>query len=329
MSTIDHQALEWVARRSGRDTDDAARAEFDVWLAADIRHQGAYARAQAIDYALDTAKVQETLRPKRERLEVEWAGLSRRHGPSRRAFLALVGAAAGIAALAVTLGLPGKEVLTTAKGEFRKVPLADKSIASINSASQVEVKLTGKAREITLNQGEAWFEVARDKSRPFTVAAGQVQVRAVGTAFGVRRFLNGAEVLVTEGVVEVWSKSGSAAKRQLRAGESAFVSSQAAEILVAHQPREIARRLAWREGKLVFHNQTLGEAVADFNRYSRRKMIIVDPQLSDRTLVGQYQIDEPEAFARDVGTFLDAPIAIAADRIMIGKRRGIGAVANE
>jgi transmembrane sensor len=144
----------------------------------------------------------------------------------------------------------------------------------------------------------------------------------------VRRFQNGAEVLVTEGVVEVWSRSGSAGKRLLRAGESAFVSNQAADILVARQPNEIARRLAWREGKLVFHNQTLGEAVADFNRYSLRKIVIVDPQLNDKTLVGQYQIDEPEAFARDVGTFLDAPIVITPDRITIGKHRHIKALAD-
>lgn len=321
MSTIDKEALKWVMLQSERELHDTERQAFDAWFAADIRHQGAYLRATAINRALDQAMVQKTLRPQLDRLEVEWAGASWNRMNSRREFLIYGGAAAGIAAIAVTRvfhALSDNAILTTAKGEFRKVPLADKSVADINSGSQVEVRLTQKKRQVTLKRGEVWFEVAKDKSKPFIVEAGEVQVRAVGTAFGVRRYSNGAEVLVTEGTVEVWSKDGTAQKRLLTAGERAFVSDRATEISVARQPGEVERKLAWREGKLVFNNQTLSEAVADFNRYSLRKIIIVDPHLRSKKLVGQYQIDAPELFAKDVSTFLDVPIAITAEKIMIG-----------
>lgn len=323
MSTIDNEALHWVIRQTGGALDDAERAAFDAWYAADIRHQGAYLRAMAINRALDQALVQKTLRPRRERLAVEWAGASWNQANSRRAFLMAGGAAAaaGIAVLAapaVFRAAPDRAILTTAKGEFRKVPLADKSVATINSGSRIEFRLTRQKRQVSLTRGEAWFEVAKDKSKPFIVDTGEVLVRAVGTAFGVRRFGNGAEVLVTEGTVEVWSRDGSAQKRLLTAGEHAFVDVHATEISVARQPREVERKLAWREGKLIFNNQTLSEAVADFNRYSPRKIIIVDPQLWNRKLVGQYQIDEPELFAKDVSTFLNVPIVITADKIMIG-----------
>lgn len=230
-------------------------------------------------------------------------------------------AAAGIAVLmapAMFRGAPDRAILTTAKGEFRKVPLADKSVAAINSGSRIEVRLTQQKRQVSLTRGEVWFEVAKDKSKPFIVDAGEVLVRAVGTAFGVRRYKNGAEVLVTEGTVEVWSRDGTAQRRLLTAGEQTFVKDRASDISVARQPREVERKLAWREGKLIFNNQTLSEAVADFNRYSPRKIIIVDPQLRNRKLVGQYQIDAPELFAKDVSTFLDVPIVITADKIMIG-----------
>jgi transmembrane sensor len=321
MSTIDHEALQWVIRHNAGALDDAGRAAFDAWFAADIRHQGAYLRATAINRALDQALVQNTLRPRRERLAVEWAGASWNRANSRRAFLVTGGLAAGIAVLAgpaLFRAAPDRAVLTTAKGEFRKVPLADKSVATINSGSRVEVRLTQQKREVNLTRGEAWFEVAKDKSKPFIVDTGEVLVRAVGTAFGVRRYANGAEVMVTEGTVEVWSRDGTAHKRLLTAGEHAFVDNHATDIAVARQPREVARKLAWREGKLIFNNQTLSEAVADFNRYSPRKIVIVDPQLWNRKLVGQYQIDAPELFARDVSTFLNVPIVITADKIMIG-----------
>lgn len=322
MSTIDHDALFWVTLSSTRELDSAEQAQLGRWLAADIRHQGAYLRASAINRALDQAMVQKTLRPKRERLKVEWAGAPWKQATTRRAFLARGGIAAGVALVAGAAALPAfsnRLVLTTAKGEFRKVPLADKSVASINSGSRVEVRLTDLARQVSIKKGEAWFEVAKDKSKPFIVDAGEVQVRAVGTAFGVRRYGNGAEILVTEGTVEVWNREGRAQKRLVTAGEHSFVSERAADILVARQPKEVERKLAWREGKLVFNNQTLKDAVADFNRYSLKKIIIVDPRLMNRTLVGQYQIDAPELFAKDVGSFLDVPIVITADKIMIGK----------
>ena len=324
MSTIDQEALHWATRHTGRTLDDAERIAFDAWYAADIRHQGAYLRAMAINRALDQALVQKTLRPRRERLAVEWAGASWNQANSRRAFL--MAGAAGIVVLTATSvfrGAPDRAVLTTAKGEFRKVPLADKSVATINSGSQVEFRLTPQKRQVHLARGEAWFEVAKDKSKPFIVDAGEVLVRAVGTAFGVRRYQNGAEVLVTEGTVEVWSKDGTAPKRLLTAGEHTFVENHAADISVARQPREVERKLAWREGKLIFNNQTLSEAVADFNRYSPRKIIIVDPKLWNRKLVGQYQIDAPELFAKDVSSFLDVPIVITADKIMIGAVQGV------
>lgn len=324
MSTIDQEAILWLVRNTERAMDDTERRAFEAWFAADIRHQGAYARAAAINNALSRTTMQESLRPARERLEVEWSNASWNQASSRRAFLRFGAMAAGVAVIAATsvfTMLPDESTVLTAKGEFRKVQLADHSVASINSGSGIEVKLTRGARDITLRHGEAWFEVAKDKSKPFTVAAGDVRARAVGTAFGVRRFANGAEVMVTEGTVEVWSNEGVARKHLLTAGDMAFVPNQAAKITVVRRPEEIERKLAWREGKVIFVNQTLNEAVADFNRYSLRKIVIMDPQLGSKTLVGQYPIDAPEVFAKDVSAFLDVPLEITADRIMIGVKR--------
>ena len=320
MSTIDRQALDWVVRQSDHPLDAQGQRAFDAWYAADIRHQGAYLRAVAIHRALNGATVQESLRPKRERLEAEWAGASWQVAGSRRAFLAAGGVAAGAGLFALTGLFAGADrtVLTTARGEFRKVPLADKSVADINSNSRLEVRMTAQARQVRLTRGEVWLEVAKDKTKPFIVEAGEVRVRAVGTAFGVRRFANGAEVLVTEGTVEVWSGDGGARKRLVHAGERTVVADRAADIAVARQPVEVQRKLAWREGKLIFDNQTLGEAVAEFNRYSQKKIVIADPALGRRKLVGQYQIDAPERFAQDVGAVLQIPVSITAEKIVIG-----------
>lgn len=313
--------MRWLVLQSGRELDDNERQAFDAWYAADTRHQGAYLRATVIDNALARARMQSTLQPSREQLAEESAAAAWQARNPRRTLLKYGGAAACAAIAAVVYGLVKPDaavVLSTAKGEFRKIPLADQSLASINSASLVEVRFTPQLRQLHLRQGEAWFDVAKDKSKPFLVQAGEVRVQAVGTAFGVRRYSNGAEILVSEGTVEVWSHDGAVQKYALTAGDSAFVPDGAARVAVSRKPGEVARRLAWRDGKLIFVNQTLKDAVADFNRYSIKTIVLANPALATRTLVGQYQIDAPEQFARDVSTFLKVPLRITADAITIG-----------
>src|SRR3546814_16020939 len=100
-----------------------------------------------------------------------------------------------------------------------------------------------KVRQIALKSGEAWFQVAKDRARPFVVEIGDVRVRAVGTAFSVRREANGVDVQVTEGVVEVWRVGDEANIRRVSAGPRAFVAPDKAVVSVAAATAEIARAL--------------------------------------------------------------------------------------
>lgn len=357
MSSIDDAALEWVAREAAGPLDDAAQAAFETWYLASPRHQGAYLRARAIAHSVDGITVQASLKPTAEpppaaapRAHANVAaaanddavdaavnmaapaGFDAPERPAgieapargRRAFVFGGALAAGMAAIAVTSLAPdllGRVTYETARGEFRKVQLADRSTISINSASQLEVHLTDAQRRVALAHGEAWFDVAKDRARPFVVEAGDVRVRAVGTAFSVRRHAQGAEVLVTEGVVEIWANGGTAPRRRLAAGELALLPGDGSAPRIGTNPAEVARRLAWREGKLVFQNQPLGDAVAEFNRYNARQIVVADPALRRKPLVGHYRIDQPEEFANDVHALLDVPVAIRADAIHIGTAR--------
>jgi transmembrane sensor len=325
MSKIDNEAFEWVARKHARGLSEPENAAFGAWLDADIRHKGAYARAMAIYNAINLATVPQSIPAGDEGQAAANDAVPARRGFARRSFLACGGIAAGLLAAvgAMRFSAPQQEaVLITARGELRKVPLQDKSIATINSGSRIEVQFTDKQRMVNLREGEAWFEVAKDKSKPFIVEAGDAYVRAVGTAFSVRRFENGAEVLVTEGTVEVWTRDSGAQRRRLSAGERAFLAPRTSNIAVVRQPIEVSRKLAWREGKLILKNQTLSEAVADFNRYSPKTIVILDAALGNKRLFGQYQLDAPELFARDVSTILGVPLVITADRIYIGQPKG-------
>jgi transmembrane sensor len=225
----------------------------------------------------------------------------------------MVGAGGGLGALAAGLAgiavfLPRGQRLATSLGEVRKAPLADGSVAAINTESVVRVDLKPDIRRIDLEKGEAWFKVAKEAKRPFIVTAGEVRVRAVGTAFSVRRRGNGADVLVTEGVVETWALGHEDRKIRVAAGSKAFVSDDQPPQAVA-AATEIANALAWRDGQIALYGETLADAAAEFNRYNAKKIVILDAELASEKVVGQFRTDEPDAFARAAASTLDARLA--------------------
>ncbi|MDR6529560.1 transmembrane sensor [Caulobacter rhizosphaerae] len=318
MASIDEEATTWVVRQSSGGLDEADQRAFETWYDLGPRHQGAYLRAQAIWLSLDKATVQSNLRPEAP------ARARAAARPDRRAVLYAGLAATAAAGVTGTVWLSrggDAQAFTTTMGEVRKVPLSDRTIASLNSDSRVEVRMTPKLRRVILVSGEALFDVAKNPQRPFVVEAGEVFVRAVGTAFSVRRWATGADVLVTEGVVETWNAAGAGHARRISAGERAFVSNRAEPIAVLSTPQEVERRLAWRDGNIVLDNQTLAEAVLEFNRYNRLKIVITDPELQSHRFVGQYRTDQPEQFVDAVHALLGATVSRQGDRIEIGGAR--------
>jgi transmembrane sensor len=249
-------------------------------------------------------------------------GTARTPRLSRRRMIA----GSGAAAACVTALLAGTEFLRsrperieTAVGEIRRVPLKDGSMVAVNTATTLAVELKPEVRQIKVSAGEAWFQVAKDRARPFIVEAGAVRVRAVGTAFSVRRMGSGADVQVTEGVVEVWSVENEANRRRIPAGARSFVNDSSGPRQIDEAELEIDRNLAWRAGQLVFDGETLGEAAAEFNRYNKVQLKIDDPLLARERCVGRFRTNEPDAFARSAAVILGARAQIGPDEIRLSR----------
>ncbi len=311
---IEAAAAVWISRRDGG-MNEAETAAFLRWLQQDSRHAEVFAELDATWQSfnrLNVAKPAGAATPNADLLAPR----------RRRSHVALWGAAALTAAAAVVflaLAWPRipepaglKQNLVTAVGVLQRTELPDGSIVQVNTDSEVDVQYTATERRVRLIRGEAHFTVAKNPDRPFIVSAGQVAVRAVGTAFNVRLRTAAVEVLVTEGKVQVNdSVQGSSLMMAppsgdtplLVAGERAVIPKQAvtgraAAAVTTVAPVEVERALAWQERRLEFYDVPLREVVAEFNRYNNHQIVINDSRLLEQRFTATFRPDGWPEFLR-------------------------------
>jgi transmembrane sensor len=315
---IDGQAAEWAVKRDLGGLTSEEQAEFEAWLAADVRHLGAYGRAEAVMVRL-------------ERIHKDAVTELRVHGPGRtpswlRRRDVMAG---GIAASVAVVGLAGtafwrsdtEEIFATQLGQVSEFVLGDGSIVTLNTDSRLAVNFTKKKRAVSLLQGEALFDVAKDKKRPFIVSAGHMLARAVGTSFAVSMLpLHSVQVLVREGVVEV-SRTGIAAGTPIRitANTQVLAPHDAPIVAKAVPQARLARDMAWQYGRIAFDNQTLGDAAAEFARYSNVR-IVVAPAVANRTVTGLFVSNDPVGFARAAAAVLGLRVEVSDREVQLSDK---------
>lgn len=312
--TIEEEAAEWLARLDRHGETPELMQALGRWLDGDRRREGALVQAKAAFALLNDHFSEAT--DKAVPLE---SGPMLQKTATRRHVLA-GGAAALAASIAVGLFfLPSGETYRTQTGEVRRVPLADGSVAAINTQSIVDVEMKRGVRVVKIASGEAWFQVAHHKERPFIAEAGRVRVRALGTAFSVRRREHGADVLVTEGMVQAWADGAEGHAVRLTAGQSAYIADNAAISRSPGSSTHVDRALAWRSGQIELDGDPLDKAIEEFNRYNQRKLVLADRSVAKEPLFGVFRTDDPEGFANALRHGLDVPVRTAEpNRIVIG-----------
>lgn len=223
----------------------------------------------------------------------------------RRGAMAGVGLAAAVGAMALVTGdlLPRGDLIVGSRGVPQPIALADGSAVRLNGQSQVRVDLGAHERILRL-KGEGFFEVAPDKSRPFSVEVDGVRVTAVGTRFNVdqRQTPEGkvVEVVVFEGIVKVVSNRGMTMK--VLAGEQATVSGGVVERATLIRPEAETDVPSWAKGWLEFNEAPLASVVEDLERASGVKVKLADPVVERALISGRFAYDRPEnALAAMVG----------------------------
>lgn len=179
------------------------------------------------------------------------------------------------------------EHFSTDVGARSTVELADGSRLILDTATKLTVNWHLRSRRVTLKEGRTRFEVARAVWRPFTIDAGDAQVRVVGTQFDVWRAKDVARISVYEGRVAVWRNNSDAKPLMLVAGQQTNVQQDAPSDLQA-VGIEGDLKGAWKNGTLVFLNTALIDAVAIIQRYRQTPIRIVDRPTEGLTVSGVF-----------------------------------------
>jgi transmembrane sensor len=206
-----------------------------------------------------------------------------------------------------------QQTYETGTAEHRRIPLADGSIVELGARSVVRVQLTDEQRDVFIDGGEAFFEVAKDPERPFIVRAGALQLTALGTAFNVRRDADRVVVSVQEGRVRAAVNDAEEAlgtltpRQQLR-----YDASGSGPI----ERVDLERIAAWREGRLQYLYEPLSDVVGDINRYSHRQ-IVLDERASQLRFTGTVFPENVAGFIDQLpGIFSLQVVEADADRIV-------------
>lgn len=314
---------------------EQAWAEVYRWVAEDPAHGAAFARAEAsweiserlreVPHMLgqnattpDAATPDKALPDENDIAEDETPPSSRpfiRRPSGRYTMLGLLAAVfIGVICTVLIQFENAVDRYRTAIGEERVVHLADGSIVHLNTGTSIEVALRDDRRLIRLLQGEARFDVAHDKRRPFLVTTGSTTVRAVGTAFNVRLRSELTELTMIEGIVAV--SDGHGFTRRVLAGQAAAIRGGAVAITPV-QPNVVNQRMAWQNGHIEFEGDTLAQAVEEFNRYRTVPLVIGDPAIAGLRIGGTFRNDGSDDFVAAIGQTLDVKAVAGEDSVLL------------
>lgn len=208
--------------------------------------------------------------------------------------------------------------VSTVVGQRKRVMLSDTSSVSLDTDSEIAVRMDEKARNVMLRRGRAFFTVSKDPNRPFIVSAGDKRIRAVGTAFEVR--IDRGEVIVTvvEGTVEVTERDP-----QRAIANAARIGAGTQLATLPHDDWSIrridpAQSTIWLSGRLSFVDEPLAAAVDEMNRYARQKLAFRDGRAPDQRILGVFRAGDTLALAQAIELNGFAHIVeITPDRILV------------
>lgn len=276
------QAADWCARLHAEDCSEEDRLAFQSWIERDARHRDVYAHVMGI-WGTSHTFTQPAVR---------------RYPITRRA--ALGAGLSAVGALALTARPADAMIIRTKRGESRALR-CDGAALLLDACSAVVLPHRRHGRIVRLVQGRCGIDVtARDT---WCFETSQCALQASPGRFDVRIDRRELVATVLKGTMTVH-----------RPSVPPFVLTQG-ERLILHPDGRVTRdrpRLfdlsAWRDGRAVFRDTPLQEAVREMNHYSARPIEIVSPDLQAARISGTFHTAHVDRFVQDLDRVLPVRI---------------------
>ena len=225
-------------------------------------------------------------------------------------------------------------------GEQQTIELDDGSVVTLNTGGQLVVDYGEQVRRILLERGEAYFEVAEDSKRPFTVDLGVRSVTAVGTAFNIRKHPEHYQVAVIEGAVSLHKLTDeiSSSPPAVSVDDQEVVISTPGQhrveagwvaefdvsrgVLTAFRPESMDRYEDWRSGMLSFFGEPMYQVIQELNRYSRKKILIEDTSVMELSVYTAVSVEDIDSALSGLEILLPIKVKRHYDRIVITASTG-------
>ncbi len=317
------EAAEWLVRLESAEATDADFLAFEKWVVLAGARE-AFERAHTVLRLVESNRslIGQAMTASDADREVEIVRAAAGARIRRRFLLGGIGMGAlAAAAVGGTMLLRRASWTTyvTAKGETSHVTLADSSLIRMNSDTYLRVRLGLAAREVVLERGEAAFDVVPDKARPFTVAAGEREVRVLGTEFNMLYALDRTAVAVRRGVVEVGDRARRSPPQRLAVGdELTFAGARAYRRSAAAE-----RAFAWQSGRLIYEDARLVQLAADLNRYYAEP-VLVEGAAADLRFSGVLMLDGLDNVLRRIKAYMPLD-AVRTQEAIVLRLRASGA----
>jgi transmembrane sensor len=310
---IEAKAAEWLMRREQPEWSPADQAALDGWLNESMSHKAAFWRLehswQMADRVGALGAREVALLPRRRRLPPKaW------QAGALAASLLLAIAFVGLHPRPTLSPQPSVDTYDTGIGGHRIVPLLDGSRIELNTGTLLRTLISKRRRDVWLDRGEAFFEVAHVEGSAFVVHAGPRMITVVGTQFSVRREGDQVTVAVVKGRVRVedTTRGEASATTTVTPGDVA-IGLGSSTMVISKPVAAIEDTLTWRDGRLVFHGTSLAEVAADFNRYNRQQLLISDPSVAAIRISGTFKASNVEAFVRLLKDAYGLKVELTAD----------------
>lgn len=317
-------AGEWLARRDDAHWHDADEQAFQAWLQADEAHRQAYQRvSRTWQAAAQLRTVQSDKRVPATPVRQRRPGFL--HTLFAPGGLRVFAGAAATACIMLAAGgywysqhVTFTQILETAASQPGKMTLPDGSTITANRDTQLLVTYYPWRREVQLQRGEAFFDVA-STGQTFKVFTDKSEIRVVGTAFNVDTTERALSVTVEHGKVEVRPDRSQDKVVVLTAHDGMVLDRQTQEIAQTTLPQQAIG--SWRSGRLVLRNARLDDVAEQISRYRSAPVEVVDRVLSHRKISGVVNTADTDAFLESLAQMIHANITHLQDgRVLIDHR---------